>query len=103
MKTHRREMSREVLHERLSSGFGLTSEQQVDSEYGMCELLSQAYAMGDSWFETVPWMQVTVRDPDNPLRVLPAGEEEIGRASCRERRWRGECGGGLGEKKILRW
>src|SRR5690625_4330960 len=77
MKTHRREMSREVLHERLSSGFGLTSEQQVDSEYGMCELLSQAYAMGDSWFETVPWMQVTVRDPDNPLRVLPAGEEGL--------------------------
>lgn len=70
MKTYRREISRKELHQRLSDGFGI-DKQNIHSEYGMAELLSQAYATGGKWFRTVPWMQVSIRDPENPSRVLP--------------------------------
>lgn len=70
MKTHRREMSREKLHRKLAKGFGLPRN-RIHSEYGMAELLSQAYATGGKWFRTVPWMHVTIRNPDNPREVLP--------------------------------
>ncbi len=74
MKTHRREVSREELHQRLANGFGLDST-RIHSEYGMAELLSQAYATGSEWFRSVPWMQVSVRNPDNPAEELPAYSE----------------------------
>jgi len=78
MKTHRREISRKKLHRRLADGFGLEPE-RVHSEYGMCELLSQAYATGGPWFRTVPWMRVTIRNPDNPMEELsPFSEGLIG-------------------------
>ncbi len=76
MKTHRREISRQELHERLAGGFGLPVG-QIHSEYGMCELLSQAYAKKGGFFEPVPWMKVTVRDPDDPSRICTPGEEGL--------------------------
>lgn len=76
MKTHLREVSRGELHRRLAKGFGLDGS-RIHSEYGMAELLSQAYTRGGKWFEAVPWMQVSVRDPDNPFEILPPYEEGL--------------------------
>lgn len=76
MKTHRREISKDELHQRLASGFGLDST-RIHSEYGMAELLSQAYATGGSWFRTVPWMQVSIRNSDNPAEELPSYSEGL--------------------------
>ena len=75
MKTHRREISRGELHKRLAKGFGVDGS-RIHSEYGMAELLSQAYASG-KWFSTVPWMQVTIRNPENPNKVLPPYQEGV--------------------------
>lgn len=74
MKTYRREMEKEELQGVLAKGFGVPVE-RIHSEYGMCELLSQAYSRDDSWFESVPWMNVSIRDPDNPERICEPGEE----------------------------
>lgn len=76
MKTHRREILRKELHRRLAKGYGLDST-RVHSEYGMAELLSQAYATGSQWFKTVPWMQVSIRNPDNPVEILPLYNEGL--------------------------
>jgi hypothetical protein len=76
MKTYRKEMSRSDLHNALSDGFGIGLN-QVHSEYGMTELLSQAYSTGDQWFQCPPWMRVTIRDPYNPIRILSHGEEGL--------------------------
>lgn len=76
MKTHRREIKRERLHEILSEGFHLPVE-NIHSEYGMCEMLSQAYTVKQGLFETVPWLKITIRDPDNPGRICKIGEEGL--------------------------
>lgn len=76
MKTWRREMSRESLHRLLSDGFGV-SMAHVHSEYGMTELLSQAYSAGDYWFVPPPWMRVSIRDPFSPLREVRNGQEGL--------------------------
>lgn len=76
MKTFRREISKQELHQKLADGFGLP-KQQIHSEYGMAELLSQAYSTGDEWFTCVPWMQISIRNPDNPMEILPFGEEGL--------------------------
>src|SRR5699024_62919 len=70
MKTHRREMSRQKMHQKLASGFNIHLT-RIHSEYGMCEMLSQAYSTGGQYFRSVPWMQISVRDPDDPQRELP--------------------------------
>lgn len=76
MKTFRREISKYDLHQQLSEGFGLPKH-QIHSEYGMAELLSQAYSLGDEWFHGVPWMKCSIRNPDNPFEEMPMGEEGI--------------------------
>lgn len=76
MKTHRRAMDRKEMHRQLAKGFGLAYD-RIHSEYGMAELLSQAYATGGSWFRCVPWMQVSVRNPDNPSEAAPAFHEGL--------------------------
>src|SRR5690606_18607462 len=76
MKTHRREMTKTELHQQLADGFGLP-KQQIHSEYGMTELLSQAYSLGDEWFESVPWMKVSIKNPQNPMEEIPHGEEGL--------------------------
>ena len=71
MKGRREELSREELHRRLSDGFGLKA---IHSEYGMCELLSQAYSTGDGVFRTPESMKVIVRDINDPFRdAVPGG------------------------------
>ena len=59
MKGKRKEMVRTELHEKLKSGFGVN---KIHSEYGMTELLSQAYSKGDGIFKTPSWMKVIIRD-----------------------------------------
>lgn len=76
MKTHRREMTKEELHSRLADGFGLP-ESQIHSEYGMTELLSQAYSQGSLWFEPVPWMKISIRDPKDPMHEVKPGKEGL--------------------------
>jgi hypothetical protein len=71
MKGRRKEMVREELHEILCSRFNAGS---IHSEYGMTELLSQGYSPGNGIFRTPPWMKVLVRDPNDPLELLPAGQ-----------------------------
>lgn len=76
MKTYRRELSRSKMHYLLAHGFNL-NESQIHSEYGMTELLSQAYSQGDEWFTCPPWMRVTIRDPFHPLQTVQDGEEGL--------------------------
>lgn len=64
MKGRRKEMIRQELHNILSKGFGT---KQIHSEYGMTELLSQAYSQGNGLFRTVPWMRVLIREPNDAL------------------------------------
>ncbi len=71
MKGRREEITREALHEQLKRAFGVA---QVHSEYGMTELLSQAYAPFDGLFSAPPWMQVFVRDPEDPFTYLESGK-----------------------------
>ncbi len=71
MKGKRKEMIREELHEILCKGFGVPT---VHSEYGMTELLSQAYSLGNGIFECPPWMQILIRDTEDALTLLPEGK-----------------------------
>lgn len=73
MKTHQCEITRRELHTRLAEGFGI-QEDQVWSEYGMCELLSQAYTQGGPVYMPPPWMRVQVVDPYNPKQILSDGQ-----------------------------
>ncbi|MDY0088981.1 MAG: acyl transferase [Flavobacteriaceae bacterium] len=71
MKGKRKEIIRTELHEILCDGFGVS---QIHSEYGMTELLSQAYSAGEGVFECPPWMQILIRDPEDALAYLPDGK-----------------------------
>lgn len=67
MKGKRKELIREELHQILCKGFGV---EHIHSEYGMTELLSQAYSKGNGVFSCPPWMKVLVRDTNDPLTLL---------------------------------
>jgi len=71
MKGRRKEMIREELHEQLKFGFGVTN---IHSEYGMTELLSQAYSKGNGLFKTPNWMKILIRDVNDPFDILPDGQ-----------------------------
>lgn len=71
MKGKGEEVTREELHKRLQGGFGV---EKIHSEYGMAELLSQAWSKGNGLFSTPPWMDVIIRDLNNPFRILPTGK-----------------------------
>jgi phenylacetate-coenzyme A ligase PaaK-like adenylate-forming protein len=71
MKGRRKEMIREELHKTLCNGFGVPA---IHSEYGMTELLSQAYSLGEGLFQCVPWMKVLIRDTNDPFTLLPNGK-----------------------------
>lgn len=70
MKGRRKELIREELHKILCGGFGV---EKIGSEYGMTELLSQAYSKGDGFFETPAWMKILIRDVNDPFYYLPNG------------------------------
>ncbi|MFY9243824.1 MAG: acyl transferase [Polaribacter sp.] len=67
MKGRRKELIRNELHQILQKGFGVS---EIHSEYGMTELLSQAYSKGNGVFETPPWMKILTRDTEDALTVL---------------------------------
>ncbi|HEV3325154.1 MAG TPA: acyl transferase [Puia sp.] len=71
MKGRRKEITREELHAYLKERLGLKA---VHAEYGMTELLSQAYSAGEGLFSCPPWMKVLVRSEDDPMEVRTAGE-----------------------------
>ena len=71
MKGKRKEMIREELHEQLCKGFGVSA---IHSEYGMTELLSQAYSLGQGIFECPNWMQVLIRDTEDALSYVETGK-----------------------------
>ncbi|PQB03430.1 acyl transferase [Polaribacter filamentus] len=68
MKGRRKELIRNELHQLLQDGFGVG---EIHSEYGMTELLSQAYSKGNGVFETPPWMKILTRDTEDALTILP--------------------------------
>lgn len=71
MKGRRKELIREELHEILKRGFGVN---QIHSEYGMTELLSQAYLTEDNMFQSPNWMKVVIREVESPLMLLEEGK-----------------------------
>jgi len=64
MKGRREELIRQELHDRLCKGFGVN---RIHSEYGMTELLSQAWSNGEGLFRCPPWMKVLIRDTNDPV------------------------------------
>ena len=70
MKGRRKELTRAEVHHIITTGLGVA---KVHSEYGMTELLSQAYSDGDGIFTCPPWMKVVVREEDDPLTIKPFG------------------------------
>ena len=70
MKGRREELPREEFHRLVCDAFGV---QSIHSEYGMAELMSQAYSDGNGIFRTPPWMRICVRDLNDPFRLLPNG------------------------------
>ncbi|WP_439130142.1 LuxE/PaaK family acyltransferase [Polaribacter sp.] len=71
MKGRRKELVREELHQLLQKGFGVT---EIHSEYGMTELLSQAYSKGNGIFKTPPWMKILTRDTEDALSIQQTGK-----------------------------
>jgi len=67
MKGRRKEMIREELHHTLQKGFGVNA---IHSEYGMTELLSQAYSLGNGIFDCPPWMKVLIRDTEDAMTLI---------------------------------
>ncbi|APG60463.1 acyl transferase [Christiangramia salexigens] len=71
MKGRRKEMIRTELHAHLKKGFGVDA---IHSEYGMTELLSQAYSNGHGIFKCPAWMEILIRDPEDALSLQPDGK-----------------------------
>ena len=68
MKGRRKELIKEELHEQLKKGLNVSS---INSEYGMTELLSQAYLKKDLWFNCPPWMRIYIREINDALSFVP--------------------------------
>lgn len=71
MKGRRRELLREEVHDILKKAFGLPV---IHSEYGMTELLTQAYSKGGGIFSCPPWMKIVLRDEEDPFTVTRSGK-----------------------------
>jgi phenylacetate-coenzyme A ligase PaaK-like adenylate-forming protein len=74
MKGRREELTREQVHHQLRKSFAVET---IHSEYGMTELLSQAYSKDNGIFRCPPWMKVFVRDEDDPMHVNTKGKGAI--------------------------
>jgi hypothetical protein len=70
MKGRRKELTRMELHKTLCKAFGVS---KIHSEYGMTELLSQAWSAGDGIFRCPPWMKIIIADTNDPLSYLETG------------------------------
>jgi len=71
MKGRRKELIREELHSQLKQGFGVDA---IHSEYGMTELLGQAYSKGHGVFYCPKWMRILTREPEDALNIQPKGK-----------------------------
>ena len=71
MKGRRKELVKEELHAILKSGFGV---EKIHSEYGMTELLSQAYSSGEGIYHCQPWMKVRIREMNDPFHFFDHGK-----------------------------
>lgn len=71
MKGRRKELIRAELHSILKNAFGIKN---VCSEYGMTELLSQAYSHKNGIFQTPAWMKILIRDLNDPLTLIPVAK-----------------------------
>ena len=71
MKGRRKELVRDELHSLLKTGFGV---EKIHSEYGMTELLSQAYSQGDGLFKCPNWMRILTRDTEDNLTIQETGK-----------------------------
>jgi len=67
MKGRRPELTRKELHEILKKNLNIKN---IHSEYGMTELLSQAYSQNEGIFQTPPWMKILIRDLHDPINIL---------------------------------
>ena len=67
MKGRKTEMTRQEVHTLLKQAFHLP---YIHSEYGMTELLSQAYSKGDGIFYCPKWMKILLRNEDDPLEII---------------------------------
>ena len=67
MKGKREELVKEQVHAILMNAFETKS---IHSEYGMTELLSQAYSNGEGLFTPPKWMKIIIRDINDPLSIL---------------------------------
>ena len=74
MKGRREEMTRQQVHEILCTAF---QKDNIHSEYGMTELLSQAYSDGKGIFKAAPWMKVLIREEDDPFAVIDKTDKTI--------------------------
>lgn len=74
MKGRRKEITRAELHQILKQAFGKSS---IAGEYGMTELMSQAYAVSGGFYRCPPWMKVGVREINDPFSALPAGRHGV--------------------------
>ena len=74
MKGRREELSKAELHNRIKNGLGV---EYVSSEYGMTELLSQAYSEKNGIFQTPPWMKVIFSDVYDPLTIVSGASSSI--------------------------
>jgi phenylacetate-coenzyme A ligase PaaK-like adenylate-forming protein len=72
MKGRRKELSREEVHKRLQEQFGPVS---IHSEYGMTELLTQAYSKGEGIFHSPDWMKILIREEDDPKHISKPMED----------------------------
>lgn len=67
MKGRRKELTRSELHQLYKNSFQVN---EIHSEYGMTELLSQAYSKGKGIFKTPKWMKIMIRDINDPFSYL---------------------------------
>ena len=74
MKGRGPELTRAELHKQWCKRFGVS---HIHSEYGMTELLSQAYSKGDGRYFCPPWMKILIRDINDPGSWMPAGKTGI--------------------------
>lgn len=71
MKGRGKELPREELHKILCKSF---NKKEIQSEYGMTELLSQSYSMGKGIFKSPPWKKILIRNIYDPFEMLEANK-----------------------------
>lgn len=74
MKGRKKELLRTEVHAQLKQAFGVS---EIHSEYGMTELLSQAYSARDGLFHTPAWMKVVLREEDDPLTIITEAHKQV--------------------------